>query len=260
MKNLVPECQLYKGPKNLFLYTCCKDNGYRNKGGMRRGMVDLEMIAGLVTIQVTYLEWTRLNSRFHSSCQLSIFCLYTRYMGFLVLLQNIFCFCCSPCCVQAVASFCAVLQCWASLGELELVYFFLSNGGGIWVNIPLWWYRGNKSHFALQQFMPVHLRTASKGDRKLYGLILQKCHWNHLVEEGKCKVKLECSTALFHYHDKKKTRQLDEVNQWEHFLFRKCIFRTSVLEWLRCHVHYMEKEGNLVKIGIPWVLLFCIVH
>lgn len=65
--------------------------------------------------------------------------------------------------------------------------------------------------------MPVHLRTASKGDRKLYGLIPQKCHWNCAVEEGKCKVKLECSNSLFHYHDETKTRQLDEVNQWEHF-------------------------------------------
>lgn len=83
---------------------------------------------------------------------------------------------------------------------------------------------------------------------------------NCSVEEGEWKVKLECSTSVFHYHDENKTRQLDEVSQWEHFLFRKCVFRTFVLEWLRCHVHQVEKEDSLVKIGVPRVLLFCTVH
>jgi len=53
-----------------------------------------------------------------------------------------------------VASCCGVLQCWASLGELELVYLFLPNEGGIWVNMngvaPLPGYGGNASHLALQ--------------------------------------------------------------------------------------------------------------
>lgn len=141
--------------------------------------------------------------------------------------------------VAAALFCCEVLQCWASLGALELVYLFLPNGGEIWVDIywvaPLSGFRGNASHFALQHFIPVHRRTASKEDRKLYSLIPKKHHSKCSVAEVKCEVKLARNTPVFHQpwqNQNQTTRWTGDhtLNKWKHFLFRKCIFRTFVLK------------------------------